>query len=95
MPWLPFLGVPRLVDAVLQAVGDVSGKTVLDLGCGSGFLSVLMAKRGAARVIGIDVSEDQLEIAPFPPALPTAELCRVRSISAPPAPIGSISRRID
>src|SRR5947209_6644888 len=47
MPWLPYLGVPKLVDALLAAVGDVRGKTVLDLGCGSGFLSVLMAKRGA------------------------------------------------
>jgi ubiquinone/menaquinone biosynthesis C-methylase UbiE len=65
MPWLPFLGVPRLVDALLAAVGDVRGKTVLDLGCGSGFLSVLMARRGAKRVIGIDVSEEQLAIARF------------------------------
>jgi ubiquinone/menaquinone biosynthesis C-methylase UbiE len=65
MPWLPYLGVPSLVDAVLDAVGDVRGKTILDLGCGSGFLSVLLAKRGATRVIGIDVSEEQLEIARF------------------------------
>jgi ubiquinone/menaquinone biosynthesis C-methylase UbiE len=65
MPWLPYLGVPKLVDAVLAAVGDVRGKTILDLGCGSGFLSVLLAKRGAARVIGIDVSEEQLAIARF------------------------------
>jgi len=33
---------------------DLRGKTVLDIGCNSGFFSVEMKKRGAARVVGID-----------------------------------------
>lgn len=34
---------------------DVSGKTVLDFGCGSGILGVAACKLGAARVQGIDI----------------------------------------
>ena len=33
---------------------DLTGKTVLDIGCNAGFYSVEMARRGAARVLGID-----------------------------------------
>ena len=37
---------------------DLSGKSVLDIGCNAGFYSVEMKKRGAARVVGID-SDDR------------------------------------
>ena len=37
---------------------DLTGKTVLDIGCNAGFYSVEMARRGAARVVGID-SDDR------------------------------------
>lgn len=33
---------------------DLSGRTVLDIGCNAGFYSLEMKKRGAARVVGID-----------------------------------------
>jgi tRNA (mo5U34)-methyltransferase len=33
---------------------DLSGKTVLDVGCNAGFYSMEMKRRGAARVVGID-----------------------------------------
>src|SRR4051812_39599687 len=33
---------------------DLSGKTVLDIGCNGGFYSIEMKRRGAARVVGID-----------------------------------------
>jgi tRNA (mo5U34)-methyltransferase len=36
---------------------DLTGKTVLDVGCNAGFYSMEMKRRGAARVVGID-SED-------------------------------------
>ena len=39
---------------------DLSGKTVLDIGCNAGFYSMEMARRGAARVVGIDSDERYL-----------------------------------
>jgi len=33
---------------------DLTGKTVLDLGCNSGYFSVQMKKRGASRVVAVD-----------------------------------------
>ncbi len=37
---------------------DLSGKAVLDAGCGSGILSIAAAKMGASRVLGFDVEKD-------------------------------------
>ena len=37
---------------------DLSGKTVLDIGCNAGFYSIEMKRRGASRVLGID-SDDR------------------------------------
>ena len=33
---------------------DLSGRTVLDVGCNAGFFSIKMKQRGADRVVGID-----------------------------------------
>ena len=44
---------------------DLSGKTVLDIGCNGGFYAIEMKKRGAARVLGIDFDEDYLAQARF------------------------------
>ena len=39
---------------------DLSGKSVLDIGCNAGFYSVEMKRRGAERVLGIDTDERYL-----------------------------------
>lgn len=44
---------------------DLSGKSVLDIGCNGGFYSIEMKKRGAARVLGIDFDDDYLAQARF------------------------------
>ena len=44
---------------------DLSGMTVLDIGCNGGFYSIEMKRRGAARVVGIDSDETYLAQARF------------------------------
>ena len=44
---------------------DLSGKTVLDIGCNGGFYAVEMKRRGAARVVGVDSDERYLAQARF------------------------------
>jgi len=44
---------------------DLTGKSVLDIGCNAGFYSVEMKRRGAARVLGIDSDDRYLAQARF------------------------------
>jgi tRNA (mo5U34)-methyltransferase len=44
---------------------DLTGRSVLDIGCNGGFYSLEMKKRGAERVLGIDFDEDYLAQARF------------------------------
>lgn len=44
---------------------DLTGKTVLDIGCNAGFYAMEMKRRGALRVLGIDTDEDYLAQARF------------------------------
>jgi ubiquinone/menaquinone biosynthesis C-methylase UbiE len=46
----------------LQGLGNLEGKTILDVGCGSGRYAVELAK-GGARVVGVDFSEEMLKMA--------------------------------
>jgi len=50
------------ISQFLQSVGDVSGLTVLDAGCGEGYLSRILTQRGA-NVTGIDISPRLVEMA--------------------------------
>lgn len=50
---------------------DLSGKTVLDIGCNAGFYSIEMKRRGADRVVGVDFDETYLAQARF-----AAEVCQ-------------------
>jgi len=36
---------------------DLEGESVLDMGCGSGILAILAAKKGARAILAIDVDE--------------------------------------
>lgn len=42
---------------------ELRGKTVVDFGCGEGAESIEVARRGAARVIGVDLREAVLDVA--------------------------------
>ena len=55
----------RLIDrrekeAVLDAVGPVEGDDILEIACGTGRFTVLLAERGAD-VVGLDVSEAMIQ----------------------------------
>lgn len=50
------------MNALLQRAGDLRGKRVLEVGCGTGALSTFLALRGA-EVVGLDVSEPTLALA--------------------------------
>ncbi|MGF1427052.1 class I SAM-dependent methyltransferase [Kitasatospora sp. LaBMicrA B282] len=51
------------VPSFLGLVGDVSGKSVLDLACGTGFYSREFIRRGAADVLGVDISVEMIAAA--------------------------------
>ena len=53
----------RAFAAALPA--DLTGRSVLDIGCNGGFYSLEMKRRGAARVLGIDFDTDYLAQAHF------------------------------
>jgi len=48
--------------AFLEFAGDLSGKTVLDAGCGEGHNTRMFARRGA-RITGVDLSAKMIEFA--------------------------------
>jgi len=50
---------PLLLQTVQEFAGDLSGKTLLDLYCGTGFFSIAMASE-TKRTIGIELNEDAI-----------------------------------
>lgn len=52
-----------LVPGFLGMVGDVRGKSVLDLASGTGFYSREFRRRGATEVLGIDISGEMVAVA--------------------------------
>jgi SAM-dependent methyltransferase len=53
------LGVPEREVGML---GDVAGRDVIELGCGTAYVSAWLARQGA-RVVGVDLTPEQLETA--------------------------------
>lgn len=51
------------LDLALEELAPLEGKTVLDVGCGSGRYCHAFAARGAARVVGVDFAPAMIEIA--------------------------------
>src|SRR5580692_10853757 len=50
-------------EITFREAGDVAGKSILDIGCGSGIYAVDFARRGAKRVLGVDFSGNMLRLA--------------------------------
>ena len=56
-------GVWQAPESELRVLPDVTGKDVLDLGCGTGYFCAHLKKAGAARVVGVDPTPAQLATA--------------------------------
>ena len=57
---------PRLAAEILIAInsyGDIDGKVVLDLGCGTGILGLGCVRLGASKVICVDIDNTAIEVA--------------------------------
>jgi toxoflavin synthase len=48
--------------SVFQLVGDVNYQQVLELATGTGFYARALCQRGAARVVGVDIAEQMIQI---------------------------------
>jgi ubiquinone/menaquinone biosynthesis C-methylase UbiE len=55
-------GVWQIPESELNVLGDVAGLDVVDLGCGTGYFSSWLARRGA-RPVGVDPTPAQLDTA--------------------------------
>jgi len=48
---------------LFRLLGDLRGKTVIDLACGEGFFTRSIKRAGAARVLGVDISQGMIDLA--------------------------------
>ncbi len=71
---------------------DLTGKSVLDIGCNAGFYSLEMKRRRAARVLGIDTDERYLTQARF--AADVAGL-DIQFLRLPVWQVGSLKEKFD
>jgi len=79
----------RFCDAI---PADLTGRSVLDIGCNAGFYSLQMKRRGAARVLGIDSDDEYLEQARFAAEVTGAEI-EFRKLSV--YDVGGLGERFD
>jgi tRNA (mo5U34)-methyltransferase len=71
---------------------DLTGRSVLDIGCNGGFYAIEMKRRGAARVLGIDSDEAYLAQARFAAEV-TGQAIEFRRLSV--YDVGALRERFD
>jgi tRNA (mo5U34)-methyltransferase len=71
---------------------DLTGKTVLDIGCNAGFYSIEMKRRGADRVLGIDFDDIYLDQARFAAGIAEADI-EFRKLSV--YDVGALKEKFD
>jgi tRNA (mo5U34)-methyltransferase len=79
----------RFADAI---PADLSGRSVLDIGCNAGFYAMEMKRRGAARVVGLDTADDYLAQARFAAKVSGLEI-EFRKMSV--YDVGALGERFD
>jgi SAM-dependent methyltransferase len=53
-------GMTSAREADLGVLGDFTGKDIVELGCGTGYFGARLKRKGAGRVVGVDVTPAQL-----------------------------------
>jgi SAM-dependent methyltransferase len=56
-------GVWSIPEQAINVLPDVAGRDVIELGCGTAYVSAWMKKKGARKVVGVDITPAQLETA--------------------------------
>ena len=56
-------GVWGIPEATVGALPEVAGLDVIELGCGTGYFGSWLKRRGARRVVGVDITPAQLATA--------------------------------
>jgi len=56
-------GVWSRPESDFNVLPEVAGKDVIELGCGTGYFGAWLKRRGARRVVGVDITPAQLESA--------------------------------
>ena len=72
---------------------DLTGKSVLDIGCNAGFYAIEMKKRGAARVVGVDSDDVYLEQGRFAAAVSGFPDIEFRNLSV--YDVGQLGEKFD
>jgi SAM-dependent methyltransferase len=53
-------GVWQTPESAVKVLADLTGKDVVELGCGTAYVGAWLKRRGARRVVGIDITPAQL-----------------------------------
>jgi 2-polyprenyl-3-methyl-5-hydroxy-6-metoxy-1,4-benzoquinol methylase len=78
--------VRRRFHLTLEKLNPIAGKSILDVGCGSGRYCLAYAERGAARVVGVDFAVAMINLAKeYAQRAGVADLCEFRAGAFPEA----------
>ena len=78
------------IPVLTSMLPDLKGKRILDLGCGFGEHCMEYVKKGAVRVVGVDISEKMLKVAREENADP-----KIEYINMPMEDIGQLKEEFD
>ena len=54
-----------VIPTALHLLKNIKNKSVLDVGCGYGYFSRVMKKKGASNIMGVDISGKMIDLAKY------------------------------